>query len=105
MTRCCKPSELDEDRTHSVHYHQTALRDGKVVWEDSGTAEIACTHNDAISLAELVAKRFAGNPVMKPRGQNGTWMGSEIIEGDGQKVEVWICRGPAEEDYDAARAE
>jgi hypothetical protein len=73
------------------------------IWEDHGTLTIACTHNDAVSLAELYAPSLG--VVMKPRGQNGTWMGSEVLEGEGMKAEVWVDRGPAEEDYDKARLE
>lgn len=99
---CCKPDELDEDRTHSVRYYQEFLQDGQVVTEDHGTGEIACTHNDAIALAETVAWRFGVG--MKPRGRNGTWMGSEILEGDGERAHVWIDRGPGDIEYDEARA-
>lgn len=103
---CCEPSEYDEDRTHSVNYWQAAY-DGEPgaspQWEDHGTAVVACSHNDAVAEAELVADRFAAELPMRPRGRNGSWAGSDIYEGQGSKVEVWVSRGPSEEDYDAAR--
>jgi hypothetical protein len=98
---CCKPSERDDDRTHSVRYSQEYYEDGEVKWSDGG-AEVACSHNDAVDMAAAMVARFDNS--MKPRGSNGTWIGSEIAEGDGERVTVWVSRGQGEEEYDAARS-
>ena len=95
--RCCKPADYDEFRTHQVRYSQVSLIDGRIEFEDGGE-ESAGSHNDAIAQAEMMAGRF--DVCMKPRGRHGTWMGSEVIEGDGERASVWISRGPAEEEYD-----
>jgi hypothetical protein len=97
---CCAPDEHDEFRSHHVRYVQTQLRNGREVWEDTGS-EYAGTHSDALAAAEAMAGRFDCG--MKPRGRNGTWMGSEVIDGDGQRAQVWLDRTVEDEEYDVAR--
>lgn len=100
MSCRCKPADFDEDLTHQVRYTQRSYRDSKVEWEDSDS-ELSCSHNDALHQAEIMAGRFS--TCLKPRGKRGTWMGSDITYGDGEKVTVWVSRGPGEEEYDRNR--
>lgn len=101
-TRCCKPDELDEDRTHTVRYWQESWNNGKLAWEDHGTLETTGTHNDAVALAKVWAE--GRDLPMRSTRQDGTrWAGSEIFEGDGQTFEVWVHRSLSEIDYDEAR--
>ena len=105
MTLCnCKPREYGEDRTHTVRYRQAFYEEGRVVSEDGGTLDISCTHNDAVAIADMMAGYTRWHTGLKPRGRQGTWRGSDVFEGDGVTEDIFIYRGPAEEDYDSNRA-
>lgn len=114
MKPCCTPSQRDDDRTHTIRYWQ-AYFDGEPgdppVMEELGTYEsrgilgLACSHNDAIDTARLIAadwERRHGIAMAETRTP-GKWRAHDYQQGEGTKFEVWIYRGPAEEDYDAAR--
>lgn len=102
---CCPPSQKDEDRTHTVRYRQRFYEEGQLVNEDGGTLSIECTHNDAVITAGLYAQSDRWNSALKPRGKNGTWMGSDN-SGDGDRIveEIYIWRGAGEIEYDENRA-
>lgn len=107
MKPCCKPTERDDDRTHTIRYTQEYY-DGEPgdppVMEEHGTLTISCSHNDAIADAAVAAsgveaKHGIGMFEVRP----GVWRAREYERGEGTKFEVRVYRGPGEEDYDAGR--
>lgn len=111
--RCCKPAERGEDRTHSICYSRQFF-DGDPgdppVLEESGSmldvvgssVGLACSHDDAVSDLAIAIGHF--DVAVRWISRDGTRARlSDYEQGYGDKIELWVERGPAEADYDAAR--
>ncbi len=92
MTACCKPNQREEDRTHTVHYWQEYF-DGDPgdppVIEDHGVFDIACTHEDAVSLASMRASACDGIMRSSKTGVGPKYLNG--LKGDVQELDVNRC--------------